>query len=277
MYYKNPGCKNTFKAITNALLASKACDVKGVAAIACARHGCYAPAALVDLYTGEQQKNIDFALLQAIDSTHIDPAQGLMLIYDIGCQYSIYLQRRIGDKLPAGLDIDTAIGLFHVHAHQESCFFRYTTSFIPGSGVVAGEILESLWSTLNSVSPTVRTATLAHRAEILNDHVFDSNEKKTLQMADVLCRRYEEAASMVTKTNQYFERLSGTVDVLIQHHWEAKVTAAESTRLTDLTVMDIYAAQIDQHTVIDQELDTDSHGSAAESWIASALLIEEMQ
>ncbi|KIL56276.1 hypothetical protein M378DRAFT_40062, partial [Amanita muscaria Koide BX008] len=52
-------------------------------------------------------------------------------------------------QLPTSLAVDRAIGLFHVHAHKDECFFRYATSFIPGAGVVAGEILESLWSSLN--------------------------------------------------------------------------------------------------------------------------------
>ena len=78
----------------NALQSSKACDVTGVVGIACARHGCYAPNALVDLFKGEQQKNVDFGLLKAIKSTHVDPDQGLLLLYDIICQYIIYLLER---------------------------------------------------------------------------------------------------------------------------------------------------------------------------------------
>jgi len=56
----------------NALQASKLCDVTGVVSIACGRHGFYAPQALVDLFRGEQQKNVDFALLKALTSTHVD-------------------------------------------------------------------------------------------------------------------------------------------------------------------------------------------------------------
>ena len=55
--------------------------------------------------------------------------------------------------------------------------------------IVAGEILESLWSVLNKVSPMTRTATLAHRAEILDDHMNDSNFKKMLSMREsLLCK-----------------------------------------------------------------------------------------
>jgi hypothetical protein len=147
-------CENNFRAIMNALQASKACDITGVVAIACARHGCYAPNALADLFKGEQQKNVDFAFLKALATTHVTAEQGVLFIYDIICQYIIYLQTRIGALLPTGLTVEAAIGLFHVHAHKDQCFFRYASSFIPGAGIVAGEILESLWSSLNAISPT---------------------------------------------------------------------------------------------------------------------------
>ena len=236
-------CENKFQAIVNALLASKACDRTGVVAIACARHGCYAPNALVDLFRGEQQKNVDFALLQALKTTKVDPQQGVMLIYDIVCQYIIHIMERIGAHLPAGLTIDRAIGLFHVHGHKDECFFRYAPTFIPGSGIVAGEILESLWSSLNSISPTVRTATLPHRAEMLDDHTTDSNHKKMLSMTSTLCSKYQEALEMSTQLSKHHAELTATFGQQATEKWEDEVTSAESTRLADVRVMDMYATQ----------------------------------
>ncbi|KAF9521497.1 hypothetical protein CPB83DRAFT_778633, partial [Crepidotus variabilis] len=49
---------------------------------------------------------------------------------------------------------------------------------IPGAGWIDGEILETLWAILNQTSRSIRTATLGHRAEILDDHMNDSNWKK---------------------------------------------------------------------------------------------------
>ena len=131
---------------------------------------------------GEQQKNVDWAFLESIRTTNIHEDQGVLLIYDIACQYFIHLQDRIGHLLPDNLEIDRAIGLFHVHDHKEECFYRFASSFIPGAGIVAGEILESLWAGLNRISPATRTATLAHRAEVIDDHASDSNHKKALGM-----------------------------------------------------------------------------------------------
>lgn len=162
------------------MLCNKACDVTGIVAIACARHGCFAPNSIVDLTRGEQQKNVDWALLEAIRSTGVHSDQGILFIYDIICQYFVHLYDRIGHLLPTNLEIDRAIGLFHVHDHNDECLYRFASSFIPGAGIVAGEILESLWSVLNTISPATRTATLAHRAEVIDDHASDSNHKKAL-------------------------------------------------------------------------------------------------
>jgi len=51
---------------------------------------------------------------------------------------------------------------------------------MPGIGVVSGKILESVWSTYNTISMAVRTATLAHHAEVLDDHACDNNHKKAI-------------------------------------------------------------------------------------------------
>jgi hypothetical protein len=201
--FQKAPCEKKFQAIVNAFLASKACDRTGLVAIACAQHGCYAPNALVDLFQGEQQKNVDFAFLQVLKTTRVDPQQGVMLIYDIVCQYIIHLLEHISVHLPAGLTIDQAIGLLHVHGHKDKCFFHYALSFIPGSGIVAGEILESLWSSLNSISLTVRTATLPHRAEMLDD----SNHKKMLGMTAMLCSKSQEALGVSTQLGKHHEEL----------------------------------------------------------------------
>lgn len=163
-----------------AMLQSKACDRTGIGACACARHGCFVPNGIADFIKGEQQRVMDFVLLQGIKTTNMHPNQRMISIYDLGCVYGIYLKWRIGDKLPAGFTIEHAIGLFHIHGHKDICFWRFATSFLRGCGIIAGEILESLWAELNSISPSARTATLAHRVEILDDHACDSNYRKML-------------------------------------------------------------------------------------------------
>lgn len=263
----------------NALLASKACDLTGVIAIACARHGCFVPNALVDMFKGEQQKNTDFSLLRAIAMLNISPEQGVLLIYDIICQYIVHLLERIGDQLPPGMTIDRAIDLFHVHAHKDECFFRYALTFIPGAGVVAGQILESLWSSLNSVSPMARTATLPHRAEILDDHTCDSNNKKLLAMTETIRTRYLDALQMVKQADDYYLEITGTITQLSKENWEREVLEAEKRRLEDIRSMDIYAARLpNQLTVDPSEASVPAPANTPiEKWIEYALMVEEKQ
>ena len=130
--HQKPPCQNKFRAIEMAMRLSKACDITGIVSIACAHHGCFAPNSVANLAHGEQQKNVDWAFLQALKTTNLDVRQGVMLIYDIACQYTIHLQNRIGHLLLDGLNINSAIGQFHVHGHKDICLFGYSTSFIPG-------------------------------------------------------------------------------------------------------------------------------------------------
>ncbi len=261
----------------NALLASSACDITGKVAFACARHGCYAPNSLVDLFKGEQQKNVDYAFLQALRTTHVAPEQGVTIIYDIACQYMVYLKDRIGDRLDSNLDIDGAIGLFHVHAHKDECLFRYATSYIPGSGVTAGEILESMWSTLNSISPTVRTATLAHRAEVLDDHCCDANHKKALNISQYLCKRQVEAMTTLLEAREYLDGLQEDAGHDNVVRWREEILAAEHARTEDRKVMDIYKARVIRVHNDESDEPDEKVLSALEQWMDFALVVEEKQ
>jgi hypothetical protein len=252
--------------------------------MACARHGCFVPNALVDLFKGEQQKNVDFSFLMALKIIGIDPDQGVMLIYDIVCQYIVYLLERISKHLPPGLTIEQAIDHLHVHAHKDSCFFRFITTFIPGAAICAGQILESLWSNLNAISPTVRTATLPHRAEMLDDHCCDSNHKKMLAMTETLAARFAEATSMVSKADSYYLNVTRTVDRDNISMWETEVKAAEANRRTNLKAMDIYAARVEDRLGVNPgAASTAATGtgtasaSPTEQWIDFALVVEETQ
>lgn len=236
---------------------------------------------MVDLFKGEQQKNVDFAFLQALKTTGVDARQQVTLIYDIACQYSVHLKERIGHLLPAGLVVDAAIGLFHVHAHKDECFFRFAPSFIPGLGIICGEILESLWSALNKISSSVRTAHLSHRAEMLDDHASDSNHKKTLGIAFALCKAYEDASAMATQTKEYFQGLNNSAG-LAAIGWERAIQVAEATRLSNRSAMDIYSAHCETNAGAGagSASPTTCHPrqlSPVEQWIEFTLLVEERQ
>jgi hypothetical protein len=184
--------ERSFRAILDANLGSGIKDVTGIGAHACARHGCYCPSSGVNFVKGETQASADYSLSETCKHTNcMDSVRKILHIYDIECQYCKHMTKRFVEgkaflSLPDKVVFEKAIGMFHVHGHQDSCFFRYATSFIKGAGMVDGEILETLWSTLNGISPSVRTASLAHRSEVLDDHMNDSNWKKTVSICELV-------------------------------------------------------------------------------------------
>src|ERR1700723_3445298 len=170
--------------------------------------------------------------------------------------------------------------------------FSAIPSFIPGSGIVAGEILESLWSSLNSISPAVRTATLPHRAEMLDDHASDSNHKKMLGMTATLCSKSHEALDVSMQLGKHHEALTAAFGQQATEKWEDEVTAAESDRLTDLNVMDMYATQgLGSNAATAPGAGSGaasasasasasvpaSAQSAVKEWVDFAILVEQMQ
>ena len=72
-----------------------------------------------------------------------------------------------------------------MHGHEDELFARYASTFIPGVGIVDGEIIETLWEPLNHIAPSTRKVTPEHCQEIINDHMNDSNWKKMLWMGAV--------------------------------------------------------------------------------------------
>jgi hypothetical protein len=105
-----------------------------------------------------------------------------LLVYDIMCQWYRNFLKRVNESpylhVHPDMKIYRGIGDFHVKGHVHECFPRYGLVFIKGAGVIDGEIVETLWSVLNTVSPSTRGATLAHRTELLDDHMNYSNWKK---------------------------------------------------------------------------------------------------
>ena len=128
---------------------------------------------------------MDYAFVKAIN--YIVETTIVMIIYDIVCKFIINFARRRQQlpnflSIPPAVQVKKAIGLFHVHGHVKQCFARYAPTFIRGSGMMAGEIIETLWSSLNHTSSSARSMAWHHRQEYLDVHMGDSNWKKLVTL-----------------------------------------------------------------------------------------------
>jgi Kyakuja-Dileera-Zisupton transposase len=129
--------------------------------------------------------NMDYSICQAL-SYETNPIGSALIIYDVACQWFLNFHRCVQDNPFLSLgpisDLIPAVGKFHLAAHVPSCFAKFSLNFVQGAGQLDGEILETLWSEFNKVSTSARSASKAHRSEIYDDHMRDSNWKKLVDM-----------------------------------------------------------------------------------------------
>lgn len=133
-------------------------------------------------------------------------------------------------------------------------------------------ILKSLCSTLNSISPTVCTATLTHHAKVIDDCASDSNHKKLLGMTTYLCHQYQEASATHHKMMESYNEKCNAAGPLGVESWTTQIKTAEAQHLDQ-----IYHANIVQHKT---ESDQSPSGQLptpgpTEAWLELALLVEE--
>jgi hypothetical protein len=125
--------------------------------------------------------NIDYAICQALAYNTAGLPQAL-IEYDVACQWSINFTTRLQDSdtldIAAALSWISAVGKFHLGTHEQDCFAKFSLNFIHGAGQQDGEILETLWAPLNKMSK-------ASRQEMLDDHMRDSNWKKSTRIGAV--------------------------------------------------------------------------------------------
>jgi hypothetical protein len=209
-----------------------------------------------------RQKNIDYAVCQALNAPNMKGILRALLIYDIMCRWWKNFMSRVNHsdflEVSSSLEIFRGIGDLHVKGHVKGCLTSYGLTYIEGAGIIDGEILETLWSVLNESSRSTRGATLAHRGEILDDHMNHSNWKKIIgigmevaphpkgQMinsfsAATLVRKWKRALDLFSDAEEAFESLTSTADKNLLQLWEKKADDAQSKRSQNVKAMDYFA------------------------------------
>ncbi|KAI6168035.1 hypothetical protein EDD17DRAFT_1503696 [Pisolithus thermaeus] len=222
---------NNHKAISQASASHRKLNSTGVGATTCVQHGCFYPHSVVDFQKGKRyMKNL---WRQVDNSTFLEIAPSLRIV--------------------------VGIGMWHVHGHKKECYARYSPLFIRGSGWVDGEIIKTLWSTLNIVSASTHGMTSLHRQELLDFQMNDSNFMEMIQMISSLSWKLKE-------------------------NWWRQGEAALKDHIHDPSVMDIFEIQLMKaptvHGVELHLLQTSTasgmhHG--ATSWLTCGLVIEEAE
>ncbi|GBE83152.1 hypothetical protein SCP_0501990 [Sparassis crispa] len=221
-------------------------DATGIGATACVRHGFFVPHTVVDFQKGERQMNMDYSLSNVLLT--LTGITLVLVMYDIMCQYGVHVRKFFRHsaylRMPFELNIDQGIGLFHVHGHQDCCFQRFSPNFIVGAGMVDGEVIETLWAPTNEVSGSTRGMTRAHCQEVLDDHMNDSNWKKTTRMVPTLMTKWKCVLLGFPRSKESFEALSAFTDEEVLEAWQKEYDDAMEARQNDLKIMDTFNVQL---------------------------------
>jgi hypothetical protein len=213
------------------------------------------------------QKNMDYSIFKALNF-NMEGIKAALISYDVMCQWSVHMMERVNGsnclKLPDNLELRLAIGLFHIHGHQDSCLARYSPSFIKGGRQIDGETIETLWAPLNEITRSTRGMSTSHRREVIDDHMNDSNWKKLIDLGkfppmdriqlhclhgmvvNATSRRYRKALSGATLSAAAFESINASASSDSVEVWTAEEEHAQRERGHDVKVMDIYDIKMKQ-------------------------------
>jgi Kyakuja-Dileera-Zisupton transposase len=207
----------------------------------------------------QRHMNIDYSVCQALRQiVGIDQA---LVVYDICCQWSLHFKQRVDAgtflSLRDTLELIPSIGKFHLGAHVPECFALFSLNFVKGSAQLDGEILETLWSSLNKVASSTRSMSKAHRQEVLDDYMNDSNWKKMVRsgtfpsqlvwislyayigQAQALVKKWEKALVGYAETKVALDELTARLDKKWIKRWQAAEAIAVQERGEHLRIYDV--------------------------------------
>ncbi|KAF9461409.1 hypothetical protein BDZ94DRAFT_1221539 [Collybia nuda] len=170
----------------------------GVGTIECARHNMKRPMAVGDLQRGERYCNIDYLFWKSLINSVLER---IYISYDIVCQWSINLQKRM-----AALDhtfvifngkvfIKFLVPKFHLPAHISKCRSSFSFNYTVGVGRTDGEAPERGWAEINPLAMSTKEMGPGSRRDILDAHFGDYNWRKIIGMGSTLIRKFTVATS----------------------------------------------------------------------------------
>ncbi|KAI0704604.1 hypothetical protein C8Q76DRAFT_624101, partial [Earliella scabrosa] len=284
--FKEDNTCNDHRAVLTSKMERGNLEATGIGAAACSRHGFFSPHTCVDFDKGEGQRHMDYATNWVL--AFLNGITTVLLLYDIMCQYFVHLRDRFEHSphlhWPHGITMLRGIGQFHVHGHLPRCFARYSANFIKYIGIQDGEILETLWARLNEIAGSTRGMSSAHRREVIDDHMNDSNWMKLTRIVNALCRKWRRVCKELKPAIEAYDRLTEAAGPRLVAQWTAEAAAADAARDENVAAMDIYdihnkplpTRKDVQALLIEQEMvSTPGQAVSAAEWISEGLRVEQ--
>ncbi|VDB91414.1 unnamed protein product [Peniophora sp. CBMAI 1063] len=232
---------------------------------------------------GEGQHPVDKSLDSAFQHTITDQITRVQLLYDIWCRYGVHVKERFrhsGLNWPKFREVLQGVGVWHIYGHVFECLRRFSPSYSPRSGIVDGEILETLWSLLNAVLQSCRGMSLAAREEKINMHMNDINYRKIVGMVGTLVRKLRKYSQELDVRRHHLRRLELSCDEEDIVRWEQSRKDLEERRAKDPYYADefwtaVAPEKVDAKTSIEVRLLEGDETNGLVKAIITSLKLEE--
>ncbi|KAF7317461.1 CxC2 domain-containing protein [Mycena chlorophos] len=217
---------------------SRGYSTTGVAMCICARHEFVLPNGVGDLQRGERYANVDYIYASA--ARHFSRLLRVMLSYDIACQWSKDLRKRL-KHLPPLVRLYIARAFFgamyrfvipkmHIKGHILVCQLLFSLYLALAAGQLDGEGIERVWAMSGSLAGSTKMSGPGARSDQLDDHWGFWNWSKFVGLPALLRRRLDNARRELATQEAAFETF--TEEQLVRAaEWKEMVAKFEAPRV----------------------------------------------
>ncbi|VDC03130.1 unnamed protein product [Peniophora sp. CBMAI 1063] len=248
LFEKDVPCHKHKAAAVTGKTHNKITDIKGIGSWVCACHGEFCALGTCNYTKGEASEPTDIALDNTLClHTDLSISERLQLLYDIWCRYGIHLKECFEQNKhltwPQFSEVLGSVGVWHIYGHVFECVGCYSMLYSRHTGIVDGEILETLWSILNGILESCRGMSLASRKEVISMFQSDSNHRKNLKMVDTLVRKFKKYLREHQDRNLLLSQLSSCTTPENMEQWERDRQVLEQQRIDNLSYADLVFAR----------------------------------
>ncbi|QRW04480.1 hypothetical protein RhiLY_03479 [Ceratobasidium sp. AG-Ba] len=156
----------------------------------------------------------------------------IVMGYDIGCSFKKTAARSA--QLGAWLEeqrFKMCVGAFHGPAHNQLCQFDNHPRNIPGTGLTDFENCETVFSSTNRLAGTTRLASVYHRLQKIDNHIYGFDDDQYLQLGYLLRSKYIDALGVLEQAESIMGELcSGVSAEDLERYWQEERQYLESLK-----------------------------------------------
>ncbi|EUC56773.1 hypothetical protein RSOL_196120 [Rhizoctonia solani AG-3 Rhs1AP] len=285
---------NNHRAASDTWVRQSGVAETGLGAVTCARHTIFMPQGTVNYVKGERFGTTDFGVGGVMQLLMTEGADRIGVFYDIFCRWGTYFWDRAPSILLPGGPLERpqyffgAVPKYHLAAHIDSCYARFSLNNMEGVGRLDAEGCERAWANLNQAAGSTSEKGPGARIDSINHCMNDWNWRKITSMVTSILSHFPEAVKLSTELEELWLTVHQSISPSLTRTWEAMSTEPQlvngswtsvfllsknggSSRLKKVLDLNM----IDSERII--QLDSAEPAVTAPTWLSEGLDIEKLQ